>query len=67
MVADTYVPNLTVIDTTIEQLESEVSLITIYCLRLFVVFKYVMLQGQTFWWVTHVYQVLLSLALLLTS
>ena len=35
--ADTCVPSLTVIDTTINQLESNVSLIIIYCLRLFVV------------------------------
>ena len=37
MVADTCVPSLTVICTTINQLESNVSLITINYLRLFVV------------------------------
>ena len=43
MVGDTCVPSLIVINTTIKQLESKVSLITIYCLRLFVVYKHVML------------------------
>ena len=37
IVGDTCVPNLTVINTTINQLESKISLITTYCLRLFVV------------------------------
>ena len=37
MVADTCSPNLAVIDITIKQLEINISLITIYCLRLFVV------------------------------
>ena len=38
------VSNLIVINTTINQLESKVSLKTIYCLRLFVVvYKHVML------------------------
>ena len=32
--------------STIEQLETNVSLITIYYLRLFVVYIHVMLQGQ---------------------
>ena len=44
--ADTRVPSLIIIDTTIEQSETNASLITIYCLRLFVVYKHVMLQGQ---------------------
>ena len=44
--ADICVPCIAVINTTIKQLESKVSLITIYCLRLFVVYKHVMLQGQ---------------------
>ena len=35
--ADTCVSSLTLIDATINQLESNVSLITIYCLRVFVV------------------------------
>ena len=43
---DTCVPSLTVIDTTIKQLDTNVSLIIIYCLRLFVVYNHVMLQGQ---------------------
>ena len=46
MVADTCVPSLTVIDITIEQLGTNVSTITAYCLRLFVVYKHVMLQGR---------------------
>ena len=41
--ADTCVPNLIVIDNIIKQLETNVSLMTIYCLRLFFVYKYVML------------------------
>ena len=36
MVANTCVPSLIVIDTTIKQLKNNVSLLTIYCLRLFV-------------------------------
>ena len=44
--ADKCVPCITVINTTINQLESEVSLITTYCLRLFVVYKHVMLHAQ---------------------
>ena len=35
--ADTCVSNLTFIDTTINQLESNASLITIFCLRVVVV------------------------------
>ena len=47
MVADKYihVPCITVISTNIYQLESKVSLITAYCLRLFV-YKPVMLHAQ---------------------
>ena len=37
MVGDTCVPSLIVINTTIMQLKSEVSLLTTYCLRLFVI------------------------------
>ena len=37
MVGDTCLPSLTVINTIINQLETNVSLITIYCLKLFVV------------------------------
>ena len=62
------VPSLIVINSTINQLESKVSLITTRCLRVFVVvYKVEMLQHQRQWWVTHMYQVLLSLALPLTS
>ena len=43
MVADTCVPSLIVNNTTIKHLKTNVSLITIYCLRLFVVYKHVML------------------------
>ena len=44
MVADTCVPSITIIDTSINQLESKVSLLTTYCLRIFVVvYKAVML------------------------
>ena len=44
---DTRVPNLIVIGTAINQLETKVSLKTICCLRVFVVvYKYVMLQHQ---------------------
>ena len=43
--ADTCVPSLTVIDSTIEQLETSITN-KFYCLRLFVVYKHVMLQGQ---------------------
>ena len=46
MVADEYIPCLTVINTTINQLESKVSLISTYCLRLFVVYKHIMLHAQ---------------------
>ena len=45
--SDTCVPNLIVIGTAINQLETKVSLKTISCLRLFVVvYKHVMLQHQ---------------------
>ena len=53
IVSDTCVPSRIVIHITINQLESEVLLKTIYCLRLFAV----VYMG------THVYQVLLSSAL----
>ena len=44
MVGDTHVPSLIVINTTINQVETNVSLITIYCQKLFVVvYKHVML------------------------
>ena len=44
MVGDTCIPSLIVINTTINQLETKVLLITTYCLRLFVViYKHVML------------------------
>ena len=47
MVSDTCVPNLIVISTDINQLETKVSLKTICCLRLFVVvYKHVLLQHQ---------------------
>ena len=46
VVCDTYIPGLIVISTTINQLRTIVSLITTYCMRLFVVYKRVMLQGQ---------------------
>ena len=62
------VPSLIVINSTINKLESKVSLITTCCLRLFVVvYKVEMLQHQRYWWETRMYQVLLSLALPLTS
>ena len=44
--ADTCVPSLIVFGNTVKQVETNVSPITIYCLRLFVVYKHVMLQGQ---------------------
>ena len=45
--SDTCVPCLIVIGTAINQLETKVSLITICCLRLFVVvYKHVMLEHQ---------------------
>ena len=45
--SDTCVPSLIVIGTTINQLETKVSLKTIYCLRLFfVVYKHVMFYNQ---------------------
>ena len=63
--SDTCVPSLIVIGTSINQLETKVSLKTICCLRLFVVvYKHVMLQHQRYWWETHVS---LSSAPLLTS
>ena len=44
---DTCIPSLIVINSTINQLESTVSLITTRCLRLFViVYKVEMLQHQ---------------------
>ena len=44
---DTRVPSLIVIGTAINQLETKVSLITVCCLRLFVIVnKQVMLQHQ---------------------
>ena len=43
--SDTRVPSLIVIGTAINQIETKVSLKTIYCLRLLVVvYKHVMLQ-----------------------
>ena len=58
---DTHVPSLIVIGTDINQLETEVTLKTICCLRLFVVvYKHVMLQNWRKYWVKDVYQVLLS-------
>ena len=44
--ADKCVPCITVINTIIHQLVSKVSLITTYWLRLFVVYKHVMLHEQ---------------------
>ena len=44
--ADKYIPCITVINTTINQLESKVSPITTYCLRLFVVYKHEILHAQ---------------------
>ena len=41
--SDTCVPSLIVIGTAINQLETNVLLIPMYCLRLFVVYKHVML------------------------
>ena len=68
IVGERCVPNLIVINSTINQLESKVSLITTRCLRVFVVvYRVETLQHQRQWWVTHMYQVLLSLALPLTS
>ena len=62
------VPSLIVINSTINKLESKVSLITTCCVRLFVVvYKVEMLQHQRYWWETRMYHVLLSLALPLTS
>ena len=52
--ADTCIPSLIVIDITTEQLVTNVSIIIVYCLRLFVVYKHVMLQGRRQWWVTRV-------------
>ena len=43
--ADICVPSLIIIDAAIEQLGIIVSKMTIYCLRLCVVYKQVMLQG----------------------
>ena len=54
MVADTCIPSLIVIDITTEQLVTNVSIIIVYCLRLFVVYKHVMLQGRRQWWVIRV-------------
>ena len=48
------VPSLIVINSTINHLESKVSLITTHCLRvLVVVYKVETLQHQRQWWVTH--------------
>ena len=45
--SDKCIPSLIVIGTAINQLETKVSLKTIYCLRLFVVvYKHVILQHQ---------------------
>ena len=45
--SDTCVPSLIVIGIAINQLETKLSLKTIFCLRLFVVvYKHVMLQHQ---------------------
>ena len=50
--SDTRVPNLIVIRTAINQLDTKVSLKTICCLRLFiVVYKQVMLQHLRKLWV----------------
>ena len=66
--SDTCVPSLIVIGTSINQLETKVSLKTICCLRLFVViYKHVMLQHQMKLWVKDVYQDLLSSTIQLTS
>ena len=47
IVGDTCIPSLIVINTTINQLESKVSLITTHCLRLFVVvYKHAMFWHQ---------------------
>ena len=48
MVGDTCIPSLIVINTTINQLETNIYIFSnnIYRLRLFVVYKYVMLQHQ---------------------
>ena len=53
--SDTRVPSLIVIGTAINQLETEVSLKTICCLRLFIVVsKHVMLQHLRKLWVKDV-------------
>ena len=58
---DIRVPSLIDIGTAFNQLETKVSLKTIYCLRLFVVvYKHVMLQHLRKMWVKDGYQVLLS-------
>ena len=44
--ADTQVPSLTVIGIAFNQLATNASIITIYCLRLFLVYKHDMLHGQ---------------------
>ena len=68
MVSDTRVPSLIVIRTAINQLDTKVSLKTIYCLRLFiVVYKQVILQHLRKLWVKDVEQVLLSSTAQLTS
>ena len=66
--SDTCVPSLVVIGTSINQVETKVSLKTICCLRLFVViYKHVMLQHQRKLWVKDVYKDLLSSTIQLTS
>ena len=40
MVSETCVPSLFLIDNTIKQLENNVSLIKMYCLRLFAVYQH---------------------------
>ena len=48
MVSDTCIPSLIVIGTAISQLETEVSLKTICCLRIFVVvYQHVMFWNQS--------------------
>ena len=64
MVGDTCIPSLIVINTTINQLDTN----NIYCLKLFgVVYKHVMLQHQRKKWVKDLYKVLLLSTVQLTS
>ena len=64
---DTCIPSLIVIGTAINQLETKVSPKKFCCLRLFVLYKCVILQHLRKLWVKDVYQVLLSSTVQLTS